>query len=118
MGGFFLGRGLTLPDIRPSLQNTRGGQVAGAISWPVTLKLIQCLNLVNPERSPEALKVADARAGLRSFQGCDPALLEIVFSVPADQFRWFRLVLRRKAKRYDRQKSALQSSVNLNLPRS
>jgi len=83
------------------------------------LEAVQCLNLIAPERSPEALKGADARAGLRSVEGCDSALLEIVFSVPDEQFRWFRLVLRRKSERYERNNSSmLRSRRNLNLPRS
>lgn len=40
---------------------------------------IQCLNSVARERSPEALKCCDARAGRRPFQGCDSGLLGIVF---------------------------------------
>jgi hypothetical protein len=71
------------------------------------LEAIQCLNLIAPERLAEALEIADGRVGLRSFQeGCDPALREIVFSVPDDQFRWFLLVLRRMSEKYKRKKSA------------
>jgi hypothetical protein len=80
------------------------------------LEAMQCLNLIAPERLAEALGIADARVGLRSFQeGCEPALMEIVFSVPDDQFRWFRLVLRKMAEKYERRKSALPSYGNLNL---
>ncbi len=78
------------------------------------LEAIQCLNLIAPERLAEALEIADGRVGLRSFQeGCDPALMEIVFSVPDDQFRWFLLVLRRMSEKYKRKKSApaLQDST-------
>jgi hypothetical protein len=83
------------------------------------LEAMQCLNLIAPERSTEALEIADARVGLRSFQeGGDPGLLEIIFSVPDEQFRWFRLVLRRKSEKYERQKSALPSHGALNLPHS
>jgi len=67
---------------------------------------MQRLNLIAPERLAEALRIADARVGLQSFQeGCDSRLMEVVFSVPDDQFRWFRLVLRKMAERYERQKS-------------
>jgi hypothetical protein len=71
------------------------------------LEATQCLNVIAPERLAEALRIADARVGLQSFQeGCDSRLMEVVFSVPDDQFRWFRLVLRKMAERYERQKSA------------
>jgi hypothetical protein len=80
------------------------------------LEAMQGLNLIAPERLAEALEIADARVGLRTFQeGCDSALMEIVFSVPDDQFRWFRLVLRKMAERYERHKSALPSYGDLNL---
>ena len=70
------------------------------------LEAMQCLNLIAPERLAEALKIADARVGLQSFQeGCDSRLMEVVFSVPDEQFPWFRLVLRKMAERYERQKS-------------
>jgi hypothetical protein len=70
------------------------------------LEAMQCLNLIAPERLAEALKIADARVGLQSFQeGCDPRLMEVVFSVPDEQFRWFRLVLRKMAEKYERHKS-------------
>jgi len=70
------------------------------------LEAMQCLNLIAPERLAEALKIADARVGLQSLQeGCDPRLMEVVFSVPDEQFRWFRLVLRRMAEKYERHKS-------------
>jgi len=69
------------------------------------LEAMQCLNLIAPERLAGALRIADARAGLQSFQeGCDSRLMEVVSSIPDDQFRWFRLVLRRMAERYERQK--------------
>jgi len=74
------------------------------------LEAIQCLNLIAPESLGEALEIADGRVGLRSFQeGCDPVdpvLMEIVLSVPDDQFRWFLLVLRRMSEKYKRKKSA------------
>ena len=83
------------------------------------LEAVQCLNLIAPKRLPEALKIADARAGLRSFQeGRDPGLMEIVFSVPDEQFWWFRLVLRKMAEKYERHKSIVQTYRKLNLPRS
>ena len=83
------------------------------------LEAMQCLNLIAPERSTEALEIADARVGLRSFQeGCDPSLMEVIFSVPDEQFRWFRLVLRRMCGKYERQKGALPSYGELNLPHS
>ncbi len=64
------------------------------------LEAMQCLKLIAPERLAEALKIADARVGLLSFQeGCDSHLMEVVFSVPDDQFRWFRLVLRKMAEK-------------------
>ena len=70
------------------------------------LEAMQCLNLIAPERLAEALRIADARVGLQSFQeGCDSRLMEVIFSVPDDQFRWFRLVLRKMAERHERQKS-------------
>ena len=70
------------------------------------LEAMQCLSLIAPEHLAEALKIADARVGLQSFQeGCDSRLMEVVFSVPDDQFRWFRLVLRKMAERCERQKS-------------
>jgi hypothetical protein len=70
------------------------------------LEAMQCLNVIAPERLAEALRLADARVGLQSFQeGCDSRLMEVVFSVPDDQFRWFRLVLRKMAEKYERHKS-------------
>ncbi|HYU70667.1 MAG TPA: hypothetical protein VEL09_15190 [Burkholderiales bacterium] len=70
------------------------------------LEAMQCLNLIAPERLAEALRIADARVGLQSFQeGCDSRLKEVVFSVPDDQFRWFRLVLRKMAEKYERHKN-------------
>ena len=82
------------------------------------LEAVQCLNLIAPKRLPEALKIADARAGLRSLsEGWDSALLEIVFSVPDEQFRWFRLVLRKKSEKYERNYRMLQSRRTLNLLR-
>ena len=83
------------------------------------LEAVQCLNLIAPKRSPEALKIADARAGLRSLsEGWDSALLEIVFSVPDEQFWWFRLVLRKMADKYERHKRIVQAYRKLNSPRS
>jgi len=83
------------------------------------LEAVQCLNLIAPKRLPEALKIADARAGLRSLsEGWDSTLLEIVFSVPDEQFQWFRLVLRRKSEENERNNRMLRSRRNLNLPRS
>ena len=83
------------------------------------LEAIQHLNRIAPERFAEALEAADARAGLRSFQeGRDPALMEIVFSVPDEQFWWFRLVLRRMADKYERHKRIVQAYRKLNSPRS
>ena len=84
------------------------------------LEAMQCLNLIAPERLAGALRIADARAGLQSFQeGCDSRLMEIVSSIPDDQFRWFRLVLRRMAERYERQKidAAVLSQVEFSAPR-
>ena len=70
------------------------------------LEAMQCLNLIAPERLGEALKIADARVERQSFQeGCDSGLVKMVSSVPNDQFRWFRLVLRRMAEKYERRKS-------------
>ena len=75
------------------------------------LEAMQCLDLIAPERLAEAHRIADARAGLQSFQeGCDSRLMEIVFSVPHDQFRWFRIVLRKMAERHERRKSMLSAS--------
>jgi len=83
------------------------------------LEAVQCLDLIAPERFAEALETADARAGLRSFQeGRDPALMEIVLSVPDEQFWWFRLVLRRMADKYERHKRIVQAYRKLNSPRS
>jgi len=83
------------------------------------LEAVQCLNLIAPERFAEALETVDARAGLRSFQeGRDPALMEIVFSVPDEQFPWFRLVLYGRLQKYELQKRVSQSYRNLRLPRS
>lgn len=75
----------------------------------------QCLNRIAAERSSEALKITDARTGQQSFQGYDSALFEIVFSVPDDEFRWFRLALSLKAEKYERSSRILQSYRNLNL---
>ena len=83
------------------------------------LEAMQCLNLIAPERLAGALRIADARAGLQSFQeGCDSRLMEVVSSVPDDQFRWFRLVLRRMAERYERQKigAAVLPQVEFSAP--
>ena len=83
------------------------------------LEAVQCLDLIAPERFAEALETADARAGLRSFQeGRDPALMEIVFSVPDEQFWWFRLVLRKMADKYERHRRIVQAYRKLNLTRS
>jgi len=83
------------------------------------LEAVQCLNLIAPERLAEALEIADGRVGLRSFQeGCDPALMEIVFSVPEEQFWWFRLVLRKMAEKYERHNSIVAAYRKLNSPRS
>jgi hypothetical protein len=79
---------------------------------------IQCLNQIEPERLLDTLKIADARAGLRPFRVCDSALWEIVFSVPDEQFSWFRLVLYGRLQKYERQRSVSQSYRNLRLPRS
>jgi len=70
------------------------------------LEAMQCLNLIAPERFAEALRIADARAGRQPFQeGCDSGVVKVVSSVPNDQFRWFRLVLRKMAEKYERHKS-------------
>ena len=83
------------------------------------LEAVQCLDLIAPERFAEALETADSRAGLRSFQEArDPALMEIVFSVPDEQFWWFRLVLRKMADKYERHKRIVQAYRKLNLTRS
>ena len=83
------------------------------------LEAVQCLNRIAPERFAEALETADARAGLRRFQeGRDPALMEIVFSVPDEQFWWFRLVLRKMAEKYERHKSIVAAYRKLSSPRS
>ena len=95
-------RGLTLP------RGTGIGHSFCSVIVMATpyLEAMQCLNLIAPERLAEALRIADARVGLQSFQeGCDSRLMEVVFSVPDDQFRWFRLVLRKMAERHERQKS-------------
>ena len=77
------------------------------------LEAVQCLDLIAPERFAEALETADARAGLRSLsEGWDSALLEIVFSVPDEQFQWFRLVLRKKSEKYERNHRMLRSRRN------
>jgi len=84
------------------------------------LEAIQCLNLIAPGRLADALRIADARVGLQSFQeGCDSRLMEVVFSVPDDQFRWFRLVLRKMAEKYERQKSgaAVLPQLEMDAPR-
>ncbi len=44
--------------------------------------------------------------------------MEIVFSVPDEQFWWFRLVLRKMAEKYERHKSIVQAYRKLNSPRS
>jgi len=75
----------------------------------------QCLNRIAAERSSEALKIADARSGQQSFQGCDSSLLEIVFSVPDPEFWWFRLALSLKSEKYERSSRSFQSYRNLNL---
>ncbi len=77
---------------------------------------IQCLNSVARERSPEALKCCDARAGRRPFQGCDSGLLGIVFLVPDGQVPWFHLALKLKAKKYETNSRNLQSYRNLYSP--
>ena len=78
------------------------------------LEAMQCLNLIAPERLAEALRIADARAERQPFQeGCDSGLGEIVSSVPNDQFRWFRLVLRRMAEKYERRKSMPPAAATL-----
>ena len=83
------------------------------------LEAVRCLNRIAPERFAEALDTADARAGLRPFQeGRDPALMEIVFSVPDEQFWWFRLVLRKLAEKYERYNSIMRTYRKLNSPRS
>jgi len=83
------------------------------------LEAVQCLSLIAPERFAEALEVADARAGVRSFQeGRDPALMEIVFSVPDEQFWWFRLVLRKMAEKYERHRGIIEAYRKLNSSRS
>ena len=80
------------------------------------LEAMQSLNLIAPERLAEALEIADGRVGLRPFhEGCNAALMETVFSVPDDQFRWFRLVLRKMAEKHQRHKNALPSYSDLNL---
>ena len=84
------------------------------------LEAMQCLDLIAPERLAEALRIADARVGLQSFQeGSDSRLMEVVFSVPDDQFRWFRLVLRKMAEKYERHKSvpALLPQLEIAAPR-
>jgi hypothetical protein len=76
------------------------------------LEAMQCLKLIAPQRFAEALEIADARAGLRSFhEDFDPRLMEIVFSVPDEQFRWFRFVLRKMAERYEHRKDALLTAT-------
>jgi hypothetical protein len=83
------------------------------------LEAVQCLNLIAPERFAEALEIADARAGLRSFQeGRDPALMEIVFSVPDEQFSVVPLSAVRKVAKVRASKRVSQSYRNLRLPRS
>jgi hypothetical protein len=83
------------------------------------LEAVRCLNRIAPERFAEALDTADARAGLRSSQeGRDPALVEIVSSVPGEQFWWFRLVLRKMAEKYERHRSIVETYRKLNSPRS
>jgi hypothetical protein len=83
------------------------------------LEALQCLNLITPGRLTEALEIADARVGLRPFQeGRDPALMEIVFSVPDEQLPWFRLMLLGKYEKYESRQNALQSHRDLSLRRS
>src|SRR5258708_631332 len=80
---FYLGRDLTVPSIWPGA--TRGGHSSCSenIMADRYLEAVQCLNLIAPERFAQALDIADARAGLRSFQqGRDPAIMEILLSAP------------------------------------
>ena len=120
-GGPF-GRGLTLLRIWPRptrLQGEGHSSCYETIMADRYLEAVRCLNRIAPERFAEALDAADARAGLRSFQeGRDPALMEIVFSVPDEQFWWFRLVLRKIAEKYERHNSIMQTYRKLNSPRS
>jgi hypothetical protein len=44
--------------------------------------------------------------------------MQIVFSVPDEQFWWFRLVLRKMADKYERHKSIVECYRKLNSPRS
>jgi hypothetical protein len=106
ISAFCFGRDLTLPDIRPARYKGRHSLCSGNVMAARYFEAMQCFNLIAPERLAEALKIADGRVGLRPFQeGCDSGLMEIVFSVPDDQFRWFRLVLRKMAEKYERHKS-------------
>src|SRR6266850_6955285 len=101
------------------VQQVRHSSCSGNVMADRYLEAVQCLDLIAPERFAEALETADARAGLRSVQeGRDPALMEIVFSVPDEQFWWFRLVLRRMADKYERHKRIVQAYRKLNSPRS
>jgi hypothetical protein len=79
------------------------------------LTAMQCLDRIAGEYSSEALQIVDARAGQRFIQGCDSALLEIVFSVLDEEFNWFRLVLRFKAEKYKFNSRISQSYRNLAL---
>jgi hypothetical protein len=82
------------------------------------LEAVQCLNLITPGRLAEALEIAYFRAGLRPFQeGYDPAVMEIVFTVPDELFPWFRMVLEGRLEKYER-RSALQYHGDLSLRRS
>ena len=81
------------------------------------LEAMQCLHLIAPERLSEVLKVADGRAGLRSFQeGCDSRLMEVVFSVPDDNFAGSESCCARWQKGMSVKRVALLSYRNLNLP--
>ena len=115
-------RGLTLPSIWPRPTRPQGEGHSSCyenIMADRYLEAVQCLNRIEPERFAEALETADTRAGLRSFQeGRDPALVEIVFSVPDEQFWWFRLVLRKMAEKYERHRSIVETYRKLNSPRS
>jgi hypothetical protein len=76
---------------------------------------MQRLGSITAEHSSEALQIADARSGQRFDQGFDSALLEIIFSVPDDEFNYFRLLLRRKAQKYELNSRISQSYRNLAL---
>src|SRR6267143_5814115 len=101
------------------IQQVRHSSCSRIVMADRYLEAVQCLDLIAPERFAEALETADARAGLRSCQeGRDRALMEIVFSVPEEQFWWFRLVLRKMADKYERHKRIVQAYRKLNSPRS